>query len=169
MRPGRAQVGYKVVREKNIKNPELGHCKKAGTPPLRHLVEFKVKSAEQLEGMDVGSEVDLASLFEPNQLVDVAGRSIGKGFAGSIKRWGHARGPMTHGAHEAHFALAGTAVCRLHGSRLMGSRIQALALQRRGAQDRAHGCLTSLAPNCTQFEFKGECTEGLCSCWSTWT
>ena len=92
------QVGYKEVREKNIKKPELGHCNKAGTPPLRHLVEFKVKSAESLEGMDVGTKLDLSNFFEPEQLVDIAGMTIGKGFQGSIKRWGHARGPMTHGA-----------------------------------------------------------------------
>ena len=105
------QVGYKEVREKNIKKPELGHCNKAGTPPLRHLVEFKVKSAESLEGMDVGTKLDLSNFFEPEQLVDIAGMTIGKGFQGSIKRWGHARGPMTHGA-AAHLLLT-TLRCRL--------------------------------------------------------
>jgi hypothetical protein len=99
------QVGYKVVPDKNIKKPEKGHCDKAGTPPLRHLVEFKVKSASQLEGMDVGSVVDMATLFQPDQFVDVAGMSIGKGFQGTVKRWGHHRGPMTHGASARHVVL----------------------------------------------------------------
>lgn len=92
------QLGYKVVREKNIKKPELGHCGKAGTPPLRHLVEFKVRDSAELEGMDVGTQLDLTTMFEAGKLVDIAGTSIGKGFQGSIKRWGHAIGPMTHGA-----------------------------------------------------------------------
>lgn len=104
------QVGYKVVREKNIKKPEKGHCDKAGTPPLRHLVEFKVKSASQLEGMDVGSVVDMATLFQPDQLVDIAGMSIGKGFQGNVKRWGHHRGPMTHGVSALHVVLKACAV-----------------------------------------------------------
>jgi ribosomal protein L3 len=91
------QVGYKVVKEKNIKKPEQGHCKKAGTPLLRHLKEFKVKDAGQLDGYEVGKEIAVDSLFEQGQLVDVSGMTIGKGFQGTVKRWGHARGPMTHG------------------------------------------------------------------------
>lgn len=91
------QVGYKEVKEKNLKKPEVGHCKKAGVPPLRHLCEFKVKDASQLEGMEVGQQLDMTTLFEKDQTVDVAGMTIGKGFQGSIKRWGHKRGPMSHG------------------------------------------------------------------------
>lgn len=66
-------------------------------PPLRHLCEFKVKDAGQLEGMEVGQQIDMTKLFEKDQSVDVAGMTIGKGFQGSIKRWGHKRGPMSHG------------------------------------------------------------------------
>jgi large subunit ribosomal protein L3 len=92
------QLGYKIVREKNIKKPEIGHCTKAGTPLLRHLKEFKVKNADQLEGMDVGKEIDMSELFSKGDVVDCSGMSIGKGFQGNIKRWGHRRGLMTHGA-----------------------------------------------------------------------
>lgn len=91
------QIGYKVIKEHKMKKPELGHCKKAGVPPCKHLIEWKVKTSEQLEGFEVGTEVDMAALFQPDQLVDVAGTSVGKGTQGAIKRWGHARGPMTHG------------------------------------------------------------------------
>ena len=91
------QIGYHVVKEKNIKKPELGHCNKNGTPPLRHLREFKVKDASALEGYEVGKEIELDALFEKDQLVDVAGTTVGKGFQGTIKRWGHKRGLMTHG------------------------------------------------------------------------
>lgn len=85
------------MKEKNLKKPEVGHCKKAGVPPLRHLCEFKVKDAGQLEDMEVGQQIDMTKLFEKDQVVDVAGMTIGKGFQGSIKRWGHKRGPMSHG------------------------------------------------------------------------
>lgn len=93
------QVGYKIAkREKHLKKPERGHCDKAGVPWLRHLVEFKVKKPELLEGMEVGQELDLEAVFQTDSFVDIAGTSIGKGFQGSIKRWGHKRGLMTHGA-----------------------------------------------------------------------
>ena len=86
------------MKEKNIKKPELGHCNKAGTPPLRHLVEFKVYDAATLSGYEVGQQVDMSELFKVAELVDVAGMTIGKGFQGNIKRWGHRRGLMSHGA-----------------------------------------------------------------------
>jgi large subunit ribosomal protein L3 len=92
------QIGYHAVTENRIKKPELGHCNKAGTPPLRHLREFRVKDPAQLEGFEVGTKIELGQLFQVDQLVDIAGTTIGKGFQGTIKRWGHKRGPMTHGA-----------------------------------------------------------------------
>jgi large subunit ribosomal protein L3 len=60
-------------------------------------VEFKVDNPEMIKEYEMGAEIDLESLFNVDELVDVAGTSIGKGFQGSIKRWGHHRGPMTHG------------------------------------------------------------------------
>jgi large subunit ribosomal protein L3 len=95
------QVGYHIVKETRIKKPELGHCNKAGTPPLRHLREFRVKDPAQLQGLEVGKEIALDTLFEKDQLVDIAGTTIGKGFQGTIKRWGHKRGLMSHGALRA--------------------------------------------------------------------
>jgi len=101
------QVGYKVVKEKNIKKPERGHCTKAGTPLLRHLKEFKVSNADQLDGYDVGKEIDMTDLFTPGDVVDCSGMTIGKGFQGNIKRWGHHRGLMTHGSksHRQHGSI----------------------------------------------------------------
>lgn len=92
------QVGYKITHKNKMTKPEIGHCKKAGAPPCRHLVEWKVKTAEQLEAYPVGSKLKISELFQPDQLVDVAGTTVGKGTQGAIKRWNHARGPMTHGA-----------------------------------------------------------------------
>lgn len=89
------QVGYEVVAERKITKPEVGHLKKAGTPPLRHLREFRVKS---VEGYEPGQQLQFQEMFQVGDLVDIAGTSIGKGFQGGIKRWGFARGNMTHGS-----------------------------------------------------------------------
>lgn len=89
------QVGYGECKEKALTRPELGHLKKAGAPPLRTLVEFRVPSAE---GYEPGAALSLADTFKAGDVVDVAGTSIGKGFQGAIKRWNHKRGLMTHGS-----------------------------------------------------------------------
>lgn len=89
------QVGYEVVKEKKLTKPELGHLAKAGLPPLRHLREFKIADASSYE---VGQQLNVEDMFDVGDLVDVAGTSIGKGFQGTIKRWGHHRGLMTHGS-----------------------------------------------------------------------
>lgn len=89
------QVGYQAVRESKLTKPEAGHCKKAGAPALRHLREFKLKDVSSYEP---GQVLAVEELFSVGQAVDVAGVSIGKGFQGGIKRWGFARGNMTHGS-----------------------------------------------------------------------
>ncbi|QDZ21585.1 plastid ribosomal protein L3 [Chloropicon primus] len=96
------QVGYDVKRETLLTKPELGHLKKNDCPPLRHLTEFKLESIP--EGLEVGSELDPTEMFSVGDKVDVAGRSVGKGFAGGIKRHGFSRGLMSHGSksHREH-------------------------------------------------------------------
>merc|ERR1711871_1858694 len=73
-----------------------------GCPALRHLAELK---REQIpEGLEVGAELDPTEMFSVGDKVDVAGKSVGKGFAGGIKRHGFSRGLMTHGSksHREH-------------------------------------------------------------------
>lgn len=89
------QVGYGECKEKALNKPELGHLKKAGAPALRTLVEFRVASAD---GYEPGAALALAETFKAGDMVDVAGTSIGKGFQGTIKRWNHKRGLMSHGS-----------------------------------------------------------------------
>ncbi|KAL4446359.1 hypothetical protein ABPG77_003166 [Micractinium sp. CCAP 211/92] len=89
------QVGYKTVPDRKITKPELGHLQKAGAPAMKHLREFKVKDAA---GFEPGQQLNVADMFSEGDLVDVAGTTIGKGFQGGIKRWGFARGNMTHGS-----------------------------------------------------------------------
>src|SRR3989440_3702535 len=66
------QLGFGATREKKLSRPELGHLKKAGAPPLRHLAEFRDEAGE----LSVGDEVTVEA-FEPGQVVKVSGVSKG--------------------------------------------------------------------------------------------
>ena len=96
------QVGYDQKRESLLTKPELGHLKKNDCPPMRHLYEFKLQDIP--EGIEVGKELDPTEMFSVGDKVDVAGNTIGKGFAGGIKRHGFSRGLMSHGSksHREH-------------------------------------------------------------------
>ncbi|MDJ0724796.1 MAG: 50S ribosomal protein L3 [Prochloraceae cyanobacterium] len=90
------QIGYEEVKPKALNKPELGHLKKAGenVPPLRHLKEYRV---EDVSGYEAGQTLK-ADLFSDGQLVDVSGKTIGRGFAGYQKRHNFRRGSMSHGS-----------------------------------------------------------------------
>lgn len=87
------QLGVVDKKEKNSSRASVGHAKKANTTPKRFLKEIC-----DFEGYQVGDKVS-ADIFEVGDIVDVTGTSKGKGFAGTIKRHGQSRGPMTHGSH----------------------------------------------------------------------
>jgi large subunit ribosomal protein L3 len=89
------QLAFGQTKEKHLTRPELGHLRKAGAPPMRHLVEFRDEAGE----LTVGETVTVAA-FEVGQTVKIAGTSKGKGFQGGIKRHGFSRGPVTHGSHN---------------------------------------------------------------------
>jgi len=89
------QLGFGAVRERRLTKPELGHLKKAGVPPVRHLAEFREEAGE----LQVGDEVRV-DVFEPGQRVKVSAVSKGKGFQGTIKRHNFSRGPESHGSHN---------------------------------------------------------------------
>ncbi len=88
------QIAFDAVAERKLSKPELGHLKRAGAGPHRHLVELRGGSELQ-----VGETVTVEA-FEPGDRVKVAGISIGKGFAGTIKRHNFASGPKSHGSHN---------------------------------------------------------------------
>src|SRR3954449_508026 len=89
------QLGFGAVREKALTRGELGHLKKAGAPPVRHLVEFRDEAGELVMGDTVTVDA-----FEVGQRVKVSGTSKGKGFQGTIKRHRFASGPKSHGSHN---------------------------------------------------------------------
>lgn len=94
------QVGAFEDKEKHLTKPELGHLKKVGKI-LRVLKEFRVDS---LEGYELGQELRVEHVFKPGELVDVVGRSKGRGFAGAMKRWDFGGFPKSHG-HRYHRAV----------------------------------------------------------------
>jgi large subunit ribosomal protein L3 len=93
------QLAFDEVEEESLSKPELGHLKKAGSPPMRHLVEFRDEGLGAEEGPKIGDDVTV-SAFESGQRVKVSGVSIGKGFQGGIKRHNFSRGPVSHGSHN---------------------------------------------------------------------
>jgi large subunit ribosomal protein L3 len=98
------QLGAGRRKAKNTTRPERGHFAKAQVEPKRKLAEFRV-SPDNL--VDVGAELG-ADHFVPGQFVDVTGTSIGKGFAGAMKRHGFGGGRASHGASITHRALGST-------------------------------------------------------------
>ncbi len=89
------QLAFGAAKEKHLTRPELGHLKKAGAPPMRHLCEFRDEAGE----LTVGETVTVEA-FEVGQTVKISGVSKGKGFQGTIKRHNYSSGPKSHGSHN---------------------------------------------------------------------
>ena len=87
------QIAYRDVKPRRLNKPLLGHLKKAGVSPKKHLIEVRGKS-----DLALGAEVSVEA-FNPGDPVKVTGTSKGKGFQGVIKRHGFKGGPGGHGAH----------------------------------------------------------------------
>ena len=88
------QIGYGNVSSKALTQPELGHLQKSNIQPLKYLKEFTVNKTDEFQ---IGQILNVES-FIPGQLVNIRGKSIGKGFSGLQKRHNFSRGPMTHGS-----------------------------------------------------------------------
>ncbi len=88
------QVGFGDVKIKNVIKPKKGHFDKSKVEPKRFLREFRV---DNIDDYEVGQKIGV-DIFQAGEKVDVTGISKGKGFQGSIKRHGHARGDMSHGS-----------------------------------------------------------------------
>lgn len=101
--------GYRAIqvtagskKSSRVKKAEAGHFAKAGVEAGKGLWEFRLAEGEG-EGLDVGSEINVA-FFEAGQIVDVQGRSKGKGFAGVVKRYHFSMQDATHGNSLSHRA-----------------------------------------------------------------
>lgn len=90
------QLGYGQIDPTKVTKPLAGHFAKAGVTPRRHLVEIRTDDAAEFKA---GQELT-AELFGEGSEVDVTGTTKGKGFAGTIKRWGFKSYRRTHGSHK---------------------------------------------------------------------
>ena len=88
------QIGYGNISSKALNQPQLGHLQKSKIQPLKYLKEFRISNENEFE---VGQVLTVDSI-SPGQLVNIRGKSIGKGFSGLQKRHNFTRGPMTHGS-----------------------------------------------------------------------
>jgi large subunit ribosomal protein L3 len=96
------QVTYGSRKASNVSRALAGHYAKAKVAPGKSLVEFRLADGEGTD-LAAGSEIKV-DMFAPGQIVDVTGTTIGKGFAGTIKRHHFGGGPASHGASVFHRA-----------------------------------------------------------------
>ena len=113
------QLGFKDQKEKHLTKPELGHFKKAGVDPKRHLAEFKGLGADYKIGDTISVD-----LFAETEFVDIVGTSKGKGFQGVVKRHGFGGvGQSTHGQHNRLRAPGSIGACSYPAKVFKGMRM----------------------------------------------
>ncbi len=92
------QLAYSDDKEKHQNKAQLGHFKKAGITPKRHLKEFRLADCSTYNAGDVIT----VDTFAAGEKVDITGITKGHGYTGAVKRWGHHILRMTHGTGPVH-------------------------------------------------------------------
>ena len=92
------QLAFEDAKEKHCTKAEIGHAKKAGLTPKKHLKEFRL---EDTASYNVGDVIS-ADTFAAGEKVDVTGMTKGRGYTGCVKRWNHRILRMTHGTGPIH-------------------------------------------------------------------
>ena len=115
------QVTTGERRASRVTKAMAGHYAKAGTQAGRGLWEFRLADDEGAD-IEVGSEIKV-DIFEAGQTVDVIGTSIGKGFAGVIKRYNFAMQDATHGNSISHRAPGSIGQCQTPGRVFKGKKM----------------------------------------------
>lgn len=113
------QLGYGQVDPTKVSKPLAGHFAKAGVTPRRHLAEVRTEDAADYQP---GQELT-AELFPEGVQVDVTGTTKGKGFAGTIKRWGFKSYRRTHGSHKNERRPGSVGACATPSRILKGKRM----------------------------------------------
>ena len=113
------QLGYGQGDPRKGTKPLAGHFAKAGVTPRRHLVEVRTDNVDEFEP---GQELT-AELFAEGVQVDVTGTTKGKGFAGTIKRWGFASYRRSHGSHKNERRPGSVGACATPSRILKGKRM----------------------------------------------
>ncbi len=92
------QLGFEDAKAKHLTKAEIGHFAKANVPYKKHLKEFRLENASE---MNVGDVIS-ADTFAAGECVDITGITKGRGYTGAVKRWGHHILRMTHGTGPIH-------------------------------------------------------------------
>ncbi len=113
------QIAFGAIDPTKVSKPLAGHFAKAGVTPRRHIVEFRT---EDVENYEPGQELT-AEIFPDGALVDITGTTKGKGFAGTIKRWGFKSYRRTHGSHKNERRPGSVGACATPSRILKGKRM----------------------------------------------
>ena len=113
------QLAYGAVDPRRVNKPEGGHFAKADVSPRRFLVELRTTDASEYE---LGSEVTVEA-FAPGQVIDVTGKTKGKGFAGVMKRHGFHGLRASHGVERKHRSPGSIGACATPGRVFKGLRM----------------------------------------------
>jgi large subunit ribosomal protein L3 len=116
------QIGYLETKQHLLSKARFGHLKKVGLPPLKYLKEYRIESSKD---NSVGSNLSV-DMFSIGDKISVTGKTIGKGFSGTVKRHNFTRGPMTHGSknHREPGSIGmGTTPGRVYPGKRMAGRL----------------------------------------------
>ena len=116
------QIGYKEINQNKLTRSQLGHLKINSIEALKYLKEIKIKSPENIK---IGNSLAVDT-FKIGSKVNISGKTIGKGFAGTVKRHNFTRGPMTHGSknHREPGSIGqGTTPGRVYPGKRMAGRL----------------------------------------------
>jgi large subunit ribosomal protein L3 len=113
------QLAYGAIDPRKVNKPKAGHYAKSGAAPRRHIVELRTADASEYT---LGQEVTVEA-FAPGQVIDVTGRTKGKGFAGAMKRHGFHGLGAGHGVERKHRSPGSIGACATPGRVFKGTRM----------------------------------------------
>jgi large subunit ribosomal protein L3 len=113
------QIAFGAAKEHRLNKPELGHLKKSGAAPSKHLAEIRV---DDLSPYAVGTVIN-ADVFATGELVDVTAVSKGKGFSGVMTRPNFKGQGASHGNHKSHRAPGSIGACATPGRVFKGMKM----------------------------------------------
>ncbi|GII24258.1 50S ribosomal protein L3 [Planosporangium mesophilum] len=113
------QLAYGAINPRKVNKPKAGHYAKSGVAPRRHIVELRTVDASEY---GLGDEITV-DVFEPGQLIDVTGKTKGKGFAGVMKRHGFHGLRASHGVERKHRSPGSIGGCATPGRVFKGMKM----------------------------------------------
>ncbi|GIJ44676.1 50S ribosomal protein L3 [Virgisporangium aliadipatigenens] len=113
------QLAFGAIDPRKVNKPQSGHFAKADVAPRRHIVELRTTDASEYE---LGAEVTVEE-FAPGTVIDVTGRTKGKGFAGVMKRHGFGGLRASHGVERKHRSPGSIGACATPGRVFKGLRM----------------------------------------------